>query len=79
MALSPAQLDAYAQQLGFKNYSQWSAYNSQQQAMRAPQPQAPAQPTTQPGAPPQQTNWLQNLIEQYTPLGGALKKVRSVL
>lgn len=74
-----AQLDTAARQMGFKNYQQWSAWQAQQDAMRqqaapvAAQPAAPAQPQQQPD------NWFQNLIDNYTPLGGALRKVRSVL
>lgn len=77
MPLKPAQLDAYAQQLGFKDYSQWAAWNQHQQMMRQPQPQAPAQPVA-PAGQPAPTNWLQTLIDQ-TPLGGAMKKIRGVM
>jgi len=72
-----AHLDALAQKLGFQNYAQYSAYQQHQALMRQ-QPAAPvaAQPAPQPQ--PQQ-NWLQNLINNYTPLGSAMERIRKVL
>jgi hypothetical protein len=54
---SQAHLDALAQQQGFKNYAQWSAWNQ-----RTRQPVLSGNPTVGPGngAPPQ--NWLQHLL-----------------
>lgn len=71
-----AQLDAAAQQMGFKNYAQWSAFNAHQQQMRAAPVAAAPQPAA-PQAPP--TNWLQNLIQQYTPLGRMMQPVNRAL
>lgn len=73
---SPAHLDALAQGMGFKNYDQWAAWNTHQQMMRNPPVQQAAQPAPQQPAP---TNWLQNLIQQYTPLGGAMKRIGQML
>lgn len=74
---SQAHLDAMANQLGFKDYATWSAFNQHQQAMQNAPAQQPAQPAPQ--QPPAQTNWLQNLIQQYTPLGAAMKRVSQAL
>ena len=73
-----AQLDHAARQRGFQDYQHYHAWNSQQQQMQQQQaaPQAPPQPQ-QPAPPPK--NWLQNLIDQYTPLGGAMARVKQVL
>lgn len=74
-----ARLDAAARQMGFQNYAQWSAWQARQDAMRqqaAPVAAQPAQPV-QPQEPPR--NWFQQLIEDYTPLGGAMRKVRKAL
>lgn len=59
--ISQAHLDAAAQQLGFRDYATWSAYQQHQQMMRtgpATAPQA-AQPVPQQAAP---QNWLQHLL-----------------
>lgn len=73
-----AQLDAAARQKGFKDYSQWSAWQAHQQQMQAAPPPAAA-PVAAPPPQQPQNNWLQNLIDQYTPLGGAMKRIRQVL
>lgn len=78
MPSNQAQLDAAARQMGFKNYDQWSAWQAHQQQM-AQQPAQPAAPPVQQQPAPQQNNWLQNLIDQYTPLGGAMRKIRNAL
>lgn len=75
-----AQLDAAARQKGFKDYSQWSAWQAhQQQMMQQPAPTAAPPVPQQQAQPEQPRNWLENLIDQYTPLGGAMRKIRNAL
>lgn len=70
-------LDQAARAQGFRDFATYQAYQAQQQAMRTAPPAAqPAQPV-QPQEPPR--NWFQQLIEDYTPLGGAMRKVRKAL
>jgi uncharacterized membrane protein YebE (DUF533 family) len=77
MAGNQAHLDALAQKLGYRDYATYSAYQAHQAAMQqGPAPSAAPQPA-QPQAPPQ--NWLQTLINNYTPLGGAMARIRKAL
>lgn len=67
-----AHLDTLAQQMGFRDYATYSAYQ-QHQAMQqqgGPPPQQQAAPA-QPQQPPQ--NWLQHLI-MSSPLGYVARK-----
>lgn len=74
-----AHLDAAAQQIGFRDYATWAAWNAHRQDVLSQNPTdsgAPVAQAPQPQAAPQ--NWLQNLIQQYTPLGGAMKSAGKV-
>lgn len=71
-------LDALAQQQGFKNYEQWSAWNAQQQARRLNNG-INGTPYNTGAQPAQPENWLQHLINNYTPLGLVAKRLNDVL
>lgn len=78
MAGNQAHLDALAQKLGYRDYATYSAYQAHQAAMRqAPVAATPQAVPVQQQAPPQ--NWLQTLINNYTPLGGAMARIRKAL
>lgn len=69
-------LDRAARQMGYKNYAQYAAFQARQEAMR----QAPVTPAPRPRQPaPEPKNWLQSLVENYTPLGAATKKVKKAI
>lgn len=77
MAGNQAHLDALAQKLGYRDYATYSAYQAHQAAMQqGPAPVAGGVPVQQ--QPPPQ-NWLQTLINNYTPLGGAMARIRKAL
>lgn len=79
MASQQAELDRLAKAQGFRDFATFQAYQAHQRMMmQGPVPgQAPVAAQPQPAAPP--TNWLQNLINNYTPLGGAMARIRKAL
>lgn len=73
-------LDQAARAQGFRDFATYQAYQAHQRQLIGSQAPAavPAQPhPAQPQQPPQ--NWLQRLISNYTPLGGAMARVRKAL
>lgn len=78
---SQAHLDALARQMGFRDYNTYSAYQQQQAMMRGPAPTGIANPDGAGAAPGQAppANWLQTLINKYTPLGYVNKRLQDVL
>lgn len=75
---SQAHLDVLARQMGFHDYATYSAYQQHQTARRLDNgiqgtgySTGTQQPSQQPAAP---TNWLQSLIQNYTPLGYVAKR-----
>lgn len=77
MAGNQAHLDALAQRLGYRDYATYAAYQAHQQAARLNNglngTPGPAQPQQAP------VNWLQTLINKYTPLGAVANRLNQVL
>lgn len=76
MAGNQAHLDALAQKLGYRDYATYSAYQAHQQAARL---NNGINGTGAPQAQQAPTNWLQTLINKYTPLGAVANRLNQVL
>lgn len=74
---STSQLDAMAQQRGFQNYAAWQAWQHQQEMQQQQHQMQSAQPA--PAQQPEPTNWLQQMMGDYYPLGPAVAKTKKAM